>query len=445
MRNDGENVKPDRASENGGKEDLIKQKQEEASDTLSAGGSSQDVNYLPLDGSEHNNIPHGVTDLCSQSVESGFKDATETTAGPHDTEETLQLQVSVSGMEAEAVGSEPATTKSESFISGISPITDKKFPPGLVRKRMKPAVNIPAATRRPREPSGVLNADKFGSVSSTVNCNKNVPEEYTQQHTVRNESVSEEASLILPCYSEGNNEAPLSSGKGIGAGVPGITQIIPTGTAIRPQYEQNICVSTLDKGEAPQSLPEPDLPSEGAGGGYSNTLWKPSSSQVKVVQRSRFIKPSPCILDPSIRKRKFVGSSASSSESDDLRKADFSDSLPYHMSGKVMLEHGRSRPAWQTSDVPDETEGRKQGSGASASASESEEESRRCVLDVSSVSPLMRKPIDTSKGRFVRPTPRLVEASVRQCTQSSVDESEEFKKTTSVAAAPHKRQTDVTR
>jgi hypothetical protein len=432
-KNESENVKSDRAGEDGEKEDLVKHKQEEAPDTQSVSGNSQDVNYSPLESSEQNNIAHSVA---------GFEEAAETSA--HDAEETMKLEASISGVEAEAVRSEPATTKSESCISGISQVSDKKVPPGLVRKRMKPPVIIPAATRRPRELSGALNNDKLGSMPSAVHCNKNVQEECIQQHTVRNEDVSERDSLVLPRSSKGSNEVPLSSGKDIGVGVPGITQIIPTGTAIRPQYDQNLRASTLDmKGEAPQSLPEPNLPSEGAGGGYSSVLLKPSSSQVNVVQRSRFIKPSPCILDPSTRKRKFVGNSASNNESDDSCKMNGSDSV--ESSGKIMPEDGRSRLMWQTSDVTDQTDSQKQGSGASAS--ESEEEPKKCMSDASNVSPLIRKSIETSRGRFVRPTPRFVEASVRRNSiQSSAGESEEeFRKGTSMATSPHKKQTDVTR
>lgn len=447
-KNECENVKSGRASETGEKEDLIKQKQEDASDTRPVDGHSQDINCSPLEGSEQNNIPQSVADLCSQSVNPGFNDAAETsTAGPHDAEETIKSQVSISSVEAEAVGSESATTKCESFISGILPVSEKKVPPGLVRKRMKPPVSIHAVARRPRVSSEILNEDKLGSTSSVVNCNKNVQEDCTQQHTVRNEDVSERASLTLPCYPKENNEVSFSGGKGIGVGVPGVTQTIPTGTAIRPQYDRNIGVSTLDvNGEAPQSLPEPDLPSEGAGGGYSSVLLKPSASQVNVVQRSRFIKPSPCILDPSMRKRKFAGSSISDNESDDSRKIQSSDSLPYHnSSGKVMPEHDRPRPAWRIPNVTNRTESQKQGS--EASASESEDESRKCMSDASNVSPLIRKPVETSRGRFVRPTPRFMEASVRRNSmQSSASESEEeFRKGTSMATSPHKRQTDVTR
>lgn len=445
-KNACESVKSARASENGEKEDLIKQKQDDASDTRPVDGNSNDINCSPSEDSEQNNIPHSVADLCSQTVNPSFNNVAETlTAGPHDAEETVKSRVNISGVEAEAVGSEAATTKCETFISGISPLSDKKVPPGLVRKRMRPPVSIPAVARRSRVPSEIPNGDKLASTPSVVNCIKNIQEECAQQHTVRNEDVSERTSLILPCYPK-ENEVPFSSGKGIGVGVPGITQTIPTGTAIRPQYDRNISVSTLDvNGEAPQSLPEPDLPSEGAGGGYSSVLLKPSSSQVNVVQRSRFIKPGPCILDPSMRRRKFAGSSASDNESDDSKKIQSSDSLLYNSSGKVMPEHGRPRPACQTPNMTDQTESQKQGS--EASASESEDEPRKCMSDASNVSPLIRKPIETSRGRFVRPTPRFMEASMRRNSiQSSASEiEEEFRKGTSMATSPHKRQTDVTR
>ncbi|PNF19462.1 hypothetical protein B7P43_G02346 [Cryptotermes secundus] len=456
-KNASESVKSAKASENGEKEDLIKQTQEDASDTRPVDGNSNDINCSPSEdseqnniphsvASEQNNIPHSVADLCSQSVSPGFNDVAETlTAGPHDADETIKSRVSISGMEAETVGNEAASTKCETIISGISSLSDKKVPPGLVRKRMKPPVSIPAAARRPRVSSEILNGDKLASTSSVVNCIKNIQEECAQQHTVRNEDVSERTSPILPCYPKENNEVPFSSGKGIGVGVPGITQTIPTGTAIRPQYDRNTGVSTLDvNGEAPQSLPEPDLPSEGAGGGYSSVLLKPSSSQVNVVQRSRFIKPGPCILDPSMRKRKFAGSSVSGNESDDSRKIQSSDSLPYDSSGKVMPEQGRPKLACQTSNMTDQTESRKQGS--EASASESEDEPRKCMSDASNVSPVIRKPIETSRGRFVRPTPRFMEASMRRNSiQISASETEEeFKKGTSMATSPHKKETDLT-
>lgn len=111
-KNESENVKSGRASENGEKEDPIKQKQEDAADTRSVGGNSQDINYSPLESSEQDNVPHSVADLCSQNANPSSKDAAEAlAAGPYDAEETIKSQVSISGVEAEAVGSESATTK----------------------------------------------------------------------------------------------------------------------------------------------------------------------------------------------------------------------------------------------------------------------------------------------------------------------------------------------
>jgi hypothetical protein len=69
------------------------------------------------------------------------------------------------------------------------------------------------------------------------------------------------------------------------------------------------------------------------------------------------------------------------------------------------------------------------------------------MSDESNLSPQIRKPIETSRGRFVRPTPRFMEASVRRNSmQSSASESEEeIKKGTIIATSPQKGQTDVTR
>jgi hypothetical protein len=442
-----ENVRTGEAGENEEKEDVTKSEQE-GSDTLSIGGNSLNINPSPCEGSEQNDIPLDVVIASSsQSIDSCLKNVNEmSSASPHGTDETIKSQESVSVGEAEVAASELATCKNKSLILGTTPSSDK-VPPGLVRKRMKPPVSIPVVTRRPRELIKIVSDDKPESISSLVNCDRNIQEENVQQDVVTNENVSEGTSMIFPCYQKGNNELSSLVGKVIGLGVPGITQIIPTGTAIRPQHDSNVGVSRqIDgNGEAPQSLPEPDLPSEGAGGGgCSNVLLKPSSSQVNVVQRSRFIKPRPQILDPSIRKRKFVGSSMSNCETDDSVKAHSSDSFTFHNnSGKDMPEHGKPRPDWQTPNLTDRTESLKQGN---ASASESEDEARRCMSDASGISPPARKSVETSRGRFVRQTPRFIEASVRRHSmQSNASESEEeFWKRTSVATSPQKRHADLT-
>ena len=341
--------------------------------------------------------------------------------GVHSTEETIQPQESIS---------EKAVVTTNNSTSSINN-SDKsnEVPPGLVRKRMKPVVSIPACTRRPREYSVMLNDGK----ASLVHCNRNNQEESFQQNTVRSENISEATNVILPSYQKGNSDVPVRGLKDAGIGIPGIIQIIPTGTAIRPQHDSNMDVSTLDgKGEAPQSLPEPNLPSEGAGGGYSSVLPKQSCPLVNVIQR-------PHSLDP----HKFVISSAG--ESDDSRQTHASDSLPFdNNSEKVVPEHDRPQCAWHIPNVNYKHEGQKQVSGSHTS--ESEDDLKSCVSDTSTLSSSVRKCIETSRGRFVRPAPRFSEASVRRTNiQSNASKSEEFKKGTSTASSPHKKQADLVR
>lgn len=436
-----ENVRTDEAGESGEKEDMTKLEQE-GSDTLSMGGNSPNNNSLPCEDSEPNDIPHNVVIASSsQNIDCCLKNVNEvSSASQHGTDETVKSQESEVG-KAEVDASESAACKSKSLVLCTTPLLDK-IPLGPVRKRMKPAVSIPAVTRRPRVLCKVVSDDKLEIVSSLVNSNKNIQEGSVQQNIVTDENVSEGASIMLPCYQKGNNEVSLSGGKSIGLGVPGIAQIIPTGTAIRPQLDGNIGVSgqIYGNGEAPHSLPEPDLPSEEAGGGYSKVLLKPSSSQVNVVQRSRFIKPRPQILDPSVRKCKSVDGSASNRESDDASKAHSSDSFPFNNdSGKVV-----SRLDWQTPNLIDRIESLKP---ENASATESEDESRRCVSDTDDISPPARKSVETSRGRFVRQTPRFIEASMRRHSMqvNAVESEEELSKQTCLVTSPHKRHADTSR
>lgn len=342
------------------------------------------------------------------------------TVGLHSTEETNRLQESSSDVKAVMKGSNSASSISNSDKSN-------EVPPGLVRKRMKPTVSIAAVVRRPRESSIMLSDSK----AALVNRNSNNQEEGAQQNTVRNENISEAATMILPCYQNGRSEVPFCGVKDGGNGVPGMTQIIPTGTAIRPQHDNNVGISTLEvKGESPQSLPEPNLPSEGAGGGYSSAVLKPVSPQVNVIQSS-------CIL----------GSHKldSVSKSDDSRKTQSSDSLPFCNSNEgVVSKDDRPRPAGHTPNVNDKSEGEKQGSVACTI--DSEDELKSSMLDANTRSPSVRKAVETSRGRFVRPAPRFSEASVRRGgTQSIACKSEEFRKGTSVVTSPHKKQADLVR
>lgn len=344
------------------------------------------------------------------------------TVGLHSTEETNKLQESISDVKAIMTASNSASGMSNSTNSN-------EIPPGLVRKRMKPAVSIAAVTRRPKDSSVTLSDFK----ATFVNCKKRNQEEGAQQNTVRNGNITEAATMILPCYQKGNSEVPFCGVKDGGVGVPGITQIIPTGTAIRPQHDSNASVSALEvKGDPPQSLPEPNLPSEGAGGGYSSVVLKPSSPQVNVIQSS-------CILGS----HKFVINSAS--KSDDSGKTQSSDSLPFcNNSEGVVPEHDRLQSAWHMRNVNDKSASEKQGSGARTS--ETEDELKSCMSDASIRSPSVRKTIETSRGRFVRPAPRFSEASVRRgSTQSIACKSEEFRKGTSIAPSPHKKQADLVR
>lgn len=382
-----ENTESDVAGENVGKENLTQSEQLEISNTPSV---------------QENETP---------------------TVGLHSTEETDRLQESISDVKA-------IMTASNSVSSTNNSTNSNEIPPGLVRKRMKPAVSIGAVTRRPRDSSAVLSDFK----ATFVNCNRPNQEEGAQQNTVRNGNISEAATVILPCYQKGSSEVPFCGVKDGGIGVPGITQVIPTGTAIRPQHDSNVGVSTLEiKGDPPQSLPEPNLPSEGAGGGYSSVVLKPSSPQVNVIQSS-------CILDS----HKFVVDSVS--KSDDSRKTQSSDSAPFcNNSEGVVPECDRPQPACHITDVNDKSEGEKQGCGTHTSE-ETEDELKSCVSDASIRSPSVRKTIETSRGRFVRPAPRFSEASVRRgSTQSIACKSEEFRKGTSIVTSPHKKQADLVR
>lgn len=344
------------------------------------------------------------------------------TVGLLSTEEANKLQESISDVKVVMTASNSASTINNSTNSN-------EIPPGLVRKRTKPTVSIAAITRRPRDSSVVLSDFK----ATFVNCNRRSQEEGAQQNTVRNGNISEAATQILPCYQKGSSEVPFCGVKDSGIGVPGITQIIPTGTAIRPQHDSSVGVSTLEvKGDPPQSLPEPNLPSEGAGGGYSSVVLKPSSPQVNVIQSS-------CILGS----HKFVIDSVS--KSDDSRKTQSSDSLPFcNNSEGFVPQLDRPQPAWRIPNVNDKSKGEKQGSGTCTS--ETEDELKSCMSDASIQSPSVRKTIETSRGRFVRPAPRFSEASVRRgSTQSMACKSEEFRKGTSIVPSPHKKQADMVR
>jgi len=381
-----ENTRSDEAGENVEKEDLTQSEQLEISNTPSV---------------QENETP---------------------TVGLHSTEETNKLQESISDVKA-------VMTASNSVSSVNNSTNSNEIPPGLVRKHMKPAGSIAAVTRRPRDSSVMLGDCK----ATFVNCNRRNQEDGAQQNTVRNGNISEAATMILPCYQKGSSEVPFCGVKDGGIGVPGITQIIPTGTAIRPQHDSNAGVSTLEvKGDPPQSLPEPNLPSEGAGGGYSSVVLKSSSPQVNVIQSS-------CILGSD----KFVIDSIS--KPDDSRKTQSSDSLPFcNNSEGVVPEHDRLQPDWPIPNVNDKREGEKQGSGARTS--ETEDELKSCMSDASIRSPSVRKATETSRGRFVRPAPRFSEASVRRgSTQSIACKSEEFRKGTSILPSPHKKQADLVR
>ena len=344
------------------------------------------------------------------------------TVGLHSKEETNKLQESISDVKAVMTASNSASSINNSTNSN-------EIPPGLVRKRMKPAVSVAAVTRRPRDSSVMLSDFK----ATFFNCNRRNQEEGAQQNTVNNGNISEAATVILPCYQTGSSEVPFCGVKDGGIGVPGITQVIPTGTAIRPQHDSSVGVSTLEvKGDPLQSLPEPNLPSEGAGGGYSSVVLKPTSPQVNVIQSS-------CILGS----HNFVIDSVT--KSDDSRKTQPSDSAPFcNNSEGVVPECDRPQTAWHITNVNDKSEGEKQG--CDTLTSETEDELKSCVSDASIRSSSVRKTIETSRGRFVRPAPRFSEASVRRgSTQSIACKSEEFRKGTSIVTSPHKKQADLVR
>ncbi|XP_069681897.1 nucleolar protein dao-5 [Periplaneta americana] len=412
-------------SENNGE---AKAKQEEG--ILSTEEKSNSNNISPLPSEEGNNISTS-TATSSDSLHSdpNNSDKISTKTVPQIADEVVKTQENNAVGSADLVTSDLSASENVSLPSAITPRPLSRVPPGLTRKRMKPAVSISAVSRRPRELNRTVN-DKSSQGSSNENAQS------AQQNIIAGDNVSEKISVIPPSSSKEDSNGPSTCGKDIGVGIPGITQIIPTGTAIRPQHDINIsAVAHFDgKGEAPQSLPEPDLPSEGAGGGGSRSLSKPC--QVNAIPRSRFIRPSPRIVDANKRNRKLsgLGVSNSISESDQQKKQSSDASVP----GRVTPEAAKLKQSCLG-----------ENSKQSSSASESEDEFKKSLSDASTVSPPFKRNTDTTRGRFARPTPRLVEASARRNSlQGSASESDdEARKATSTATTItplHRRQQDLT-
>lgn len=303
-------------------------------------------------------------------------------------------------------------------ISNTTAVPSKKIPPGLVRKRVKPAVSISAVSRRPKELNKISNDEKESGSSLT--------QIDVLQDQDERKIINEKSHVVSPGSQKADKEFSVIGNKDIGAGIPGITQIIPTGTAIRPQHDNVIGSSTLvvGKGEAPQSVGEPDLPSEGAGSGDSIPL-KPTDSKVHVNQRSRFIKPTPRIVS-GIRVFHKPG------ENDESKKPTFSDPVPPHDVNELIIpEHGLSE------------------SKQIVSADESDDESRKSMSEASTITPPAKKSLEISRPRFVKPTPRFLEASARRNSiQSSASESEDESRRSIHSAAstitpPNKKQADL--
>ena len=297
--------------------------------------------------------------------------------------------------------------------STITSVPNKKgVPPGLARKRVKPAVSILAASRRPRDLNKTSN-DKI----------KECPPQNDSGNRIKEgNDTSEESQIVSPNSQKFDKEFLFAGNKGIGVGIPGITQLIPTGTAIRLQHD-NVTGSTLPvvgKEEALQSVCEPDLPSEGAS--RENSISFKPSSEVDIKPRPKFIKPTSQVI-PGIRALQKSDNPVQKSSSPDLTLL-CNTGVP-----KSKLSESRQ--------------------GYTASAGESDDDSGKSLSEASTISPV-RKSLDVSRPRFVKPTPRYIEASARRNSiQSSASESEdESRRSLSIATTitpPNKRQADFKR
>ncbi|PSN53895.1 hypothetical protein C0J52_02440 [Blattella germanica] len=355
------------------------------------------------------------------------------------TSENLQLDAKNDGDELETLTSRSNKTRTldnSDFVpikvkdnlsvdTSIAPVlstnvaSKSSIPPGLVRKRMKPAVSIAAVNRRPRELNNSIHDNATPSnISTQKYSGQNSDIEISQNHDKRNDSFSEKPRIMSPSCQKTDKDV---SSRDIGAGIPGISQIIPTGTAIRPQDVSSSSTPIVGKGEAPQSLPEPDLPSEGAGGGDS-VLSKPVPPLIPILQRSRFAKPAPRIVG-GVRAFR---TGASGSDNESQKSSNSEAALPQNTEQEQITDNKCDN----------------------VSASESDDESRRSISDVSTVTPPMRKLTDTSRARFSKPTPNFIEASARRnSVQGSASESEdESRRCISIASTvtpPSRRHADL--
>nr|CAD7458793.1 unnamed protein product [Timema tahoe] len=268
-----------------------------------------------------------------------------------------------------AIVSETKSTEQDSVSSKL-PI---KF---VGRKRVKPAVSISNISRKAKEI--IVVTDEVLPEPNALRSNHEPSSTSSSCHlTAMEESPITDKSKYNISLSQVDVTLPLD--KDIGVGMPTIIQTIPTGTAMRPN-ESNCPSNEFSapgllhtNGEAPQTLPEADLPSEGAGGSTGGLAMDPPClpnivpCPSNTPHRSKFARPTPRIPDKTSRRR----GHSSASESDDDSKR------PFINSGTTTT---RSKFARLSPKVGDATSRR---TGNHGSASESDDESRRPSLSKS--------------------------------------------------------------
>nr|CAD7432996.1 unnamed protein product [Timema monikensis] len=274
--------------------------------------------------------------------------------------ETSTLKVKTSGTKS---------TEQDSVLSKL-PI---KF---VGRKRVKPTVSISNISRKAKEI--ILVTDEVLPEPNAFMSNHETTSTSSNCHlTAIEESPITDKSKYIGLTQV---DVTLPSDKDIGVGMPTIIQTIPTGTAIRPN-ESNCPSNEFSapgllhtNGEAPQTLPEADLPSEGAGGSSRGGLAMDPPCLPNIVpcpsntpHRTKFARPTPRIPDKTSRRR----GHSSASESDDDSKR------PFINSGTSTIRSKFARPSPKVGDATSRR------TGNHGSASESDDESRRPSLSKS--------------------------------------------------------------
>ncbi|CAG2055226.1 unnamed protein product [Timema podura] len=289
----------------------------------------------------------------------------QTNGNDHEKQQDFETSTS----KVKAIVSETKSTEQDSVSSKL-PI---KF---VGRKRVKPAVSISNISRKAKEI--IVVTDEVLPEPNAFRLNHETSSTSSSCHlTAMEESPITDKSKYNISLSQVDVTLPLD--KDIGVGMPTIIQTIPTGTAIRPNesncpsYEFSAPGLLHTNGEAPQTLPEADLPSEGAGGSTGGLAMDPPClpnivpCPSNTPHRSKFARPTPRIPDKTSRRR----GHSSASESDDDSKR------PFINSGTSTIRSKFARPSPKVGDATSRR------TGNHGSASESDDESRRPSLSKS--------------------------------------------------------------